>query len=341
MTTLDALFHRFTMAVLAVLALVGVLGPCGCTPDPSAVGVERAEPELEPARELEPELMLETRTAVRPSPRPAAPPATTRPDERVRWCEPLDQPWCETSSDCPGRQRCVTPWWSSAEGAKVCALPYPTRGERKVVRDQLRVVADDLCSGSCSASDLHRFVATLALRESSYRPDKRHRLSRDIEGALEAWREQASTYAGNPAYPNSDRWTTGLGLFGQNPALWLRRWDPMAPPETLCGVVESTVALLRRAREHVTTLERRGLICEGKRYHGSACTNGHCRPSWYDASLVNSAKQCPTPESLARFADRAHGQGLDPLAPISAASLGHPTPTEGQDAWAAELRTKM
>lgn len=339
MTTTDSLFTRLALAVLAVLSLTGLLAPCGCGPAPApAPGTIAAErlPALQLFSLVEvPELPR------RSEPAEIKPTADLRRDERVRWCEPLDQPWCETSSDCPGRQLCVTPWWSGTEGTKVCALAYPSKAERTVVRDKLRVVADDLCEASCSARDLHAFVSALALRESTYRPDKRHRLGPDIAAALEAWREQSATYVGNASYTNPDRWTTGLGLYGQNPALWLRRWDPMAPPETLCGVVESTVALLRRAREHVATLERRGIVCAGTRYYGSACDGDRCGPSWYDASLANSGSQCPSAESLDRWTDRAEAQGLDPLGRVTAASLGRVVPHAGQDAWAAELRTRM
>ena len=339
MKDIDSLFLRLVLAALGTL-LVLVLGHglLGCSESTvttaSLPAVRKLELELEPPRWL----MVESA----PDPMPA--PAIQRGrDERVSWCEPLDQPFCERHSDCPGRQQCVRPWWAAVDGAKVCALNYPTKAERTARIAEIKVVVDDVCAGvrGCDPGDLLDLARALGDRESSLREDKRHRLRRDIDAAVAAWRKHKATYAGNPAIENAERWMTGLGLYGQNPALWLRRWDTAAPPETLCGVVESTTALLRSARDHVSDVEHGRIVCEGKPYFGSACEGGVCRPSWYDVSLTNSGNKCPSERTLSDFTRRARSLGLDPFGAVTQASLGRVVPFEGQDAWAESLQKKM
>jgi hypothetical protein len=269
-------------------------------------------------------------------------------DERASWCEPLDPPLCREQADCSAGERCVPPWWASTTEAKVCARSMPGRVERRWRADRLRVVVDHVCTRArgCEPTDLHAYLRTLVSRESSFRPWKRHRLNPDLEANADAWAKHRERFANNPASANADRWLTGLGYYGQIPALWLPRWDADAPPETLCGEVESTEVHLRAARDQVRKIAR-GVDCDrdGERdYFGSACSPdaGGCSPSWYDASRANSGSLCPGDrEHRRRFEARAREAGLDPWAPITAADLGVEIPRDRQDAIAADLRDAM
>lgn len=328
---------RAVLLALAILTLGQALAGCG----PAPLAAPGALPRLHLAMPA---------LAPPPSSRPAMP-ATEPPrahDERASWCEPLDPPLCRSSSDCDAGQRCVSPWWAATHEAKVCARPWPTRAEQRWQAERLRVVVDHVCDRSrgCDPNDLHAYLRTLVGRESSWRAWKRHRLGPDIEANADAWIKHRQKFATNPASANADRWMTGLGYYAQIPALWLPRWDADAPPETLCGEVESTEAHLRGARDQVRKI-RRGVDCDrdGEReFFGTACEPdaGGCSPSWYDVSRANSGSLCPGDlEHRQRFETRARSLGLDPWAPVVPAQLGAAIPLEQQDEIAAQLRERM
>ena len=326
---------RAVILTLLVLLLGQVLAGCDPTPrvGPLAIQLPRLEIGHLALARVEP---------------PAPTPARQRHDERTSWCEPLDPPMCRSSSDCSAGDRCVSPWWAASHEAKVCVRSMPTKAEQRLRASRLRVMVDYVCTSSvgCDPHDLHAYLRTLAGRESSWRAWKRHRLGPDIEAAARAWAKHRETFAANPARHNADRWMTGLGYYGQQPALWLPRWDADAPPETLCGEVESTEAHLRGARDQVRKI-RRGVDCDGdgeREFFGTACLPdaGGCSPSWYDASRANSGSLCPgNLEHRQRFEMRARSLGLDPWAPITAAQLGVAIPRERQDEIAADLRAAM
>lgn len=328
MRTTDDLFLRLAWAALAVLAAAQLLAGCEA-PEPATLGL--AVPRLPdvdlavfvaPVAEAEPE------------------PAVQGRDPRASWCEPLDQPFCQTTNDCTDGARCIAPWWAeTGTETKVCARPMPHRSERRWRSDRIRVYVDHVCrrSDGCEPNDLHAYIRVMALRESTWRPWKRHRLTADLEAAQRAWDRSADRFAGNPAAGDPDRWGSGVGLLGQIPAHWLPRWDSMAPPETLCGEVEAVEAHLRAGREAVRKITA-GVQCDGRTFTGTA--DG--RPSWYDVSRVNSGSLCPgSLEHREAFAARARRVGLDPWAPVSAADLGESIPVDGQDAIAADLRAQM
>ena len=350
MRTTDDLLLSLTLAVLAVLAALAL---AGCDQDERPIGVPLVEPA--PAR-----------LAAEPA---RADPPITKPAEvldlRSDWCEPLDPPTCRADADCPGSE-CVRPWWSASADVRVCSRSTPDQDERRWRTARLAVVVDHVCDGfgDCDPDALLSYLRLLAIRESSLRPWKRHRLTEDLDANDRAWSRHRRKFAGNPAAADPDRWTTGLGLYAQIPALWLPRWDVDAPPEVLCGEVESTEAHLRAARDQVRKIKG-GVDCWpvtratkriGNRdvevikigdgepdYWGSACENGMpCRPSWYDASRANSGSVCPgDAEHRRRFEARARDAGLDPWAPVSASALGNSIPRETQDAVAADLRARM
>jgi hypothetical protein len=241
----------------------------------------------------------------------------------------------------------VTPWWAETIEAKVCARSMPGPAQRRWRVERLSVYVEHVCkrSAGCSPAKLLGYLHVLAGRESSMRPWKRSRLNPDIEANSAAWTKHRDKFTSNPAAANPDRWMTGLGYYGQNAALWLPRWDAAAPPEVLCGEVESSEAHLRSARDNLRRLER-GADCDKDGepdYWGSACDlPGQCRPSWYDVSRTNSGTVCPgDAEDREDFVRRARGVGLDPWAPVERAELGDAIPREGQDEVAADLRARM
>jgi hypothetical protein len=327
MRTVDDLLLRLALGILVGLLVIQILVGCEA-PEASRLGLSApAFPEVD--------LSLHRRT-----PEPEQPPAFQARDPRASWCEPLDQPFCETTSDCTDGARCVTPWWAAeATDVRVCARPMPTRSERRWRSSRLRVYVDHVCNRAdgCEPDDIHALFRVLALRESTWRPWKRHRLSVDLDAARAAWELHRDTYASNPAVADPDRWTS-VGLLGQNPAIWLRHWDTDAPPEVLCGEVEGPEVFRRVAIEAVRKIAD-GVQCDGETFTGTAKGGG---PSWYDVSRVNSGRLCPgSGEHRDAFAARARRVGLDPWAPVSVADLGEPIPRDRQDEIAAEIRAKM
>ena len=309
---------RFVLAILGALALLYL---AGCSPAPIPLAIAASEPVavLAPAWVAPAEV------------RRAAPV-----DPRSGWCEPLDPAICERDSDCPGT-RCSAAWWMP--GAKVCARPMPDRDERAWRVARLRVFVDARCSGACQPEELHRYLRVLALRESTYRPWKRSRLAPDLEANRVAWAKHRERFAANLASSDPDRWSTGLGYYAQIPALWLPRWGASAPPETLCGEVESTEAHLRAARDQIRKIASGSIACDGEPFTGTARDGG---PSWYDASRANSGSLCPgSADDRRSYERRAEDAGFDPWVSIAVEQLGVEIPREGQDRVAAELRARM
>lgn len=326
--TIDALFLRVTTTCLVILVLGQLLAGCS-RPETSASGM--------PSPRL-PVLDLDMFVVDPPEPEPAR--AVQVRDPRSNWCEPLDQPFCTSDRECTDGSECVTPWWAvTGTETKVCARPMPGLDERRWRSARIRVYVDHVCrrADGCEPNDLHAYIRVLALRESTWRPWKRHRLTPDLEAAQRAWERSGNLFYGNPAAADPDRWGSGVGLLGQIPAHWLQRWDPMAPPETLCGEVEAVEAHLRAGREAVRKIVS-GVQCDGRTFTGTA----EGRPSWYDVSRVNSGSLCPgSLEHQEAFAARARRVGLDPWAPVTAADLGDPIPRDQQDAVAAGIRVRM
>lgn len=298
---------------------------------------------------------------VPPAPEPAPSDEATWYDENIkdmtpkpydgweRWCGPIDRQECEVVDDCEGELpagewRCVRPWWAKAEMGKIriCAPTFPNRKEKAVVIDQLRNFVAHRCGRGCDRKALLKFLRLAALRDSSYRPWKRHRLNPDVEANKNAWVRQSPRYADNDHYDEKNRWEAGLGLYGQNAALWTRVWDAAAPPEILCRVEESTEAYLRGARGYWGRLDERrrrdmSADCDGdgEREELGAVT-------WYDINRAVSTggRPCPTDENRADYEARAKRQGLDSDQEVTKAMLGKPIPRARQNEDAERIRRK-
>jgi hypothetical protein len=334
MRTFDDLVLRLAFVALFLLAASQALAGCGASPAATELGL--ALPHLD--------------IAIPKLPEPASTLTVPAHDERASWCEPLDPPFCRITSDCPSDSKCVRPWWAETDESKVCSRGIPDRDERRWRAERLRVYVDHVCTRStgCDPNDLHAYLRALVLRESTWRPWVRTKLEPDLEANAIAWSKHRHKFAGNPAAKDPDRWITGLGYFSQIPALWLPRWDASAPPEVLCGEVESSEVHLRAARAQVAKIWR-GVDCDGDHgpdFWGTSCGDGRppheCSPSWYDASRTNSGSLCPgDADHRRRFAARASSLGLDPWAPINASDLGQSIPRDRQDAIASDLREVM
>ena len=338
MRTDDTWFIRLVIAALALVAAGQALAGCSDPSDPAPILASPSEPE-QPA-----EAMSASTADTPPKTATSTPPNAKVRDPRGSWCEPLDQPFCSDERGCSDGARCVRPWWAEVSTTtKVCARQLPDRAERRWRAARLRVMVDRVCSRAhgCEPNALHAYLRVVALRESTWRPWKRHRLDPDLDAAQSAWTKHRDKFTGNPAAANPDRWGSGVGLYGQIPALWLPRWDSMAPPETLCGEVEATEVHLRAARDQVRKIAA-GVDCDGdgeRDYFGSSLEHG---PSWYDVSRVNSGSLCPgSTAHRDAFEGRARKAGLDPWGPVSVVSLGRAIPVEGQDETAAEIRAAM
>lgn len=337
-----AIFLVFAM----LLAIVFAQACAGCVPAPAVAHVE-LEHDDPPA--LFPAWRSPDANVVAPTF-----------DSRATWCEPIDPVFCSTNADCNAGERCVSPWWIEGQDAKVCARPFPNRAEKRWRSARLRVFVDHVCrrSDGCEPNDLHAYLRLMAMRESSMRPAKRHRLNPDLEASARAWSKHRDAFADNPAAHDPDRWSTGLGYYGQNPAIWLPRWDASAPPETLCGEVEASEAHLRAARDQVDRIHG-GVDCDADGspdFWGTSCgMDGYlswdrgvdrlpseCDLSWYDISRVNSGTACPGSRAgMLDFEARAARVGLDPWAPVRSEDLGVAISRAGQDQAAAGLRRAM
>jgi hypothetical protein len=267
------------------------------------------------------------------------------PEDPRKWCEPLDPAPCLTDAHCTATadgipQVCIREWWVPHSEARVCVARMPNKRIRRWRSARLRVLVNEICKPGegCSPSALHSYLSVLALRESTWRPDKVHRLVGDREAASVAWRKMSEVYVNSPAYDEPWRWV-GRGYYGQNSAYLTARWDVTAVPEILCGEVESTLVHLRTARERQRRLTK-GVTCMGIEHHGTAAD---ASASWYDISLVNSGSNpCPGSAKIRTgFEKRAKSRGLDPYGAVTLRALGRPVPHDEQDAFARRMRAEM
>jgi hypothetical protein len=267
------------------------------------------------------------------------------------WCEPIEPTPCSPdvprscSSAPDGTARvCSRLWHISGSIEHGCLLAFPTRDVQRWRSDRLRVIVDAVCrpAGGCDPVALHGYLGTLIMRETTWRPYKVHRLSADVDANKLAWSRYSERYIGNRAAGDATRWSVGRGYFGMNAAGWLWRWDVLAPPETLCGEVESVLVHLRAARERWHRLDA-GVRCDDVEHHGTGVDG----VSWYDVSLVNSGSEaCPatdgTPLAVREgFEKRARSRGLSPYSTVSLTMLGRDVTRERQAEFAATVRARM
>lgn len=167
-----------------------------------------------------------------------------------------------------------------------------------------------------------------------------------------------------------DRWELGYGWYGQNAAIFVSAWDPLAPPEVLTRRVPATLAALRRSRYAWKKLTG-GIDCTDR--HGEPWSRKHRRPrKWPGMSQAEYAemradraretRQQPTwwlihravwggevcPETDVEpgwyeraYAARAKGIDLDPQEEISLQMLGDPVPKNQQWALVDRLRPRF
>jgi len=261
--------------------------------------------------------------------------------------------------------KCVKAYW----GAKICSPGWSNRQERNWRRDRLEyLVSEAYFSGKQTnkTTTLSKFLWLVYMRETTGRPWKRHRLNGDIRFARTEWYRQQRRYGwavgkdkrgdiswmtpctkiptkkgeskkiskcrdrtASRFYTQRSRWEYGLGPYGQNAALWTATWDPQAPPEILCGEVESTEAYLRGARRVWKKL-RGGIRCGGKLYQPEV--------TWEILHRgIAGGKLCPAKKPSEGFRRRARKYGLNPDQRVSLSMLGKPIQREQQNLKALEI----
>lgn len=316
------------------------------------VGVQSLEPVAERVRALAAATVAAPLTVERAVVAESLP--TAVPGAQQGWCEPVEPIPCVPELGCGDapdgtRRLCVRQWYVKDSTAHVCVVGYPSKAVRTWRSNRLRVLVNEICKrrDGCDPVALHDYLSVLALRESTWRPYKAHRLAGDLDANAKAWAKQAGRYAESPAANDPTRWAAGLGYYGQNPALLLGEWDASAIPETLCGEVESTLVHLRTARRRRARLAS-GVTCDGREHHGTATgDNLSTAPGWYDVSLANSGSNpCPAKAGRALeirrgFERRASRRGLDPYGPVTPRMLGRPVPRDEQAAFARDVRARM
>jgi hypothetical protein len=174
-----------------------------------------------------------------------------------------------------------------AKGPTVADLCEPLDKRRPYPTDEQRRATKKLIRATCKALGVDRntcqYFVMVALRESSYRPWVRHKLSGDVAEAVRAWIAASDLYGwdvhwpyaahkredlaaivmapcngnghsngANPYYPDVERWMTGgLGLGGLNVSYHLAKFDHTAPPEILCDPVINVMVQVDLARAAV------------------------------------------------------------------------------------------
>lgn len=251
--TLRDMRHLLRIAAVlgsALVFLVVVVLLVGCTQEASAQEVVVTLPEDAPAAPvvvLTPPLAMEAATSL-PRPRRAVedPYAGWQ-----TWCESPALLPCNETSDCrPDRTgqdtRCARPYWSKEE--RFCIVEEGRKAARRTRAWQTQRIADivdEVCWGLCDDVALKAVLTMVAMRESTMRMWKLHRL--DEKPNASAWHRRRATFVSNRHHKDAERWQ-GWGLYGQQAALFVDALDPSAPPEILCRDVEATIAWLERAR---------------------------------------------------------------------------------------------
>lgn len=276
-------------------------------------------------------------------------------EDAKRWCEPPVLRACVEHSDCADLRtptgaslKCARPYWAKDDTTRVCAAKWPSRREREWREARLLEIVSEICSGSkCSEGQLGAFLTTVAMRESTLRPWKVHRLNGDVRANRLAWELKAERYghergvarkkvkgklrevsagvqltrSGNRYYADDQRWQ-GYGLFGQNSPLFVYLWDPAAPPEVLCREVEAVATYTARAKIAATKQRNLGIAPTWATVH-AALAVGEVRPSQ---------------GAIDRFRVQARRAGLDADQPVTPESFGRSLgETVGARRLAAEL----
>lgn len=234
------------------------------------------------------------------------------------WCEPHQDTLCQSDADCEGvehpvnrKLRCVHSWRYKSSDVKICAAGYSSKTEREWRINRLRDLVgeyfdeDEHCKEGVGigkqhwrcqrpwrmAETLTKFLRLVAMRETTYRPWKRHRLNPDQSANERAYVRQAGRYgievktvcangkdrckndlkvisSVTPADPDFNshykdmwRWQYGLGMYGEVAALHVASWDPMAPPEVLCREFPATEAYRRSMISNFKKLQS-GVSCK-------------------------------------------------------------------------------
>ncbi len=227
-----------------------------------------------------------------------------------------------------------------------------------------RTARECLRKNYCDPDDLQDFLRVPAQRESNWKRYADHMRNPDVAANKTAWRKYAKRYRWHvevdrfggvvEAYPtlpgfnrfygDRHRWR-GLGLYGQNTALWIPAWDMRAPPEAFCREVPSSEAYLRTARR-VWRKIAGGIDCDGdgeRDFYGSGILkDGTVLPTWGDVHQGTSVgKLCPRIKSHDLFAARAAKIDLDADEPIHQVRLGRQIKPARQYLVAAWLQVRM
>ncbi len=230
-------------------------------------------------------------------------------------------------------------------------IRFSTNDQRRMMKD-IHTIAKEM------GMDV-RLLWIWGLRESSYRPHKRHALQQDQVAARQAWAryrytpereakmkhimatssamdgtrkywrakailEKMEVYRNNPTYKAQWRWKTGLGLYGMQPVYHLLRWDNDAPPEVLCDPVIVTITAVWAARDARNACLATGFGDSNVEINRSYSA-GHCRPR-------------PKREYL--FRNRANKRKLDPDATVRLGTKW-PKKTTDRDEILAHMKRKI
>lgn len=204
------------------------------------------------------------------------------------------------------------------------------RERTKARANEVRVIARELGASNKVA----RLLSMVATRESKVNPGKRHKKQADLDANRRSYKKRKHIYveAGNTTVEEFELWSTGLGLFGSNVALWLHSWDPKASPEVLCDpwiAIATYLRKMQRARKaylgQLPHGERR-VFCNGERYRGGYESHSKTPVLMDLHGYVSGGYACPKASDSPRRQNtehRMHRNGLNPYYPLKKSELGY------------------
>ncbi|MEZ4381684.1 MAG: hypothetical protein R3A79_10060 [Nannocystaceae bacterium] len=194
-------------------------------------------------------------------------------------------------------------------------------------------------------NDFRKFLALIALRESSYQAGLVHRLSPDLNASYVSWRKMSTRYEDNPFADDPTLWQT-YGLFGMNSNYFTLLWDKSADPRVLCDPIVDVLLYRRAAVRALRKINSGAIRCKDASGESFDIT---LEPTWFNIHrAVSGGKICPSKhEDRAAtmrkyFVARATRSGFDPDGVVTMKMLGkEPTESEEGDAWDDQERMVM
>lgn len=190
---------------------------------------------------------------------------------------------CRTDSDCKH------PLFNKCSSRKVCDVVKgdPCVGVKRIAR-------------SLGARGwIPELMKRVSYRESRCKRETKHLMAADEKASVIAYRRMRKKgyYKDNAHFSEKRRWRT-FGPFGQNSNLFIFEVDPKAPPEMLHDTEFALKAYFSKMHTAYRKLTSGRIKCKGRKFTGSYCRKGKCRPTYFDLhTVVSGGRYCPRKKS--------------------------------------------